>query len=703
MARTYNFEKVELIPEYALDPNNGLRLMKDHLTLVDAKTLFPKFFERYNAIGWPDDKCMSVTASDAAWEDYIWGTSGLPFIVNGVWNISGSHGHVYTGPGMFGCSTVKHWAFGKYSFHGTHPYYGSAGVKAGSTELVLLDDMYIDDPTLKLVIADLGTGMQQPRIAFGSTTIGKDGAQSGYNESAQVGGVCITCKTGNPFKSGIVRVGAMPWDMGSNSYIENLRMHGFDIPVMCVRGTPARFGTINSFNAYITPFMAVGCAQNSIDVGFLECDDAPNAYMMRPGYGREAGMRGRIGFIKIEGGVTPLSRGPWQPTAVGDHQGQWSMDIGEVNNSHAFMRNAVAFRVSSKLQNGDLQVNSLKVGGLTGYNYDHLIHNIDSGELISSPGDNVSVEFSYGSNGEFRSNMPGLITRRKSIQVGGVAKLISPARLGGQRWDDTAKAWLPPFDYVAGTPVLDYTAGMGTTPPPVVTPVPVLTSIMVTLSQTTAPIGTAVQATAIALDQNGMQMTINLPQLVWVVVGPATVQSNGIVTGNANGTVTVSASYMGKSGSATLAIAPAVVTLQDKWDFTNKPAQASPANLTASPGQVATAQQSWERAAITGGKLVNTNGNARYTLPTPRIAKRIVLNNVKITSEGYITDKVHLAGGRWWANGGTDLGVAPALNTDFTQVIISLPSGMVTEGLLAKAGTGFAMRISVASIELHSA
>ena len=85
-------------------------------------------------------------------------------------------------------------------------------------------------------------------------------------------------------------------------------------------------------------------------------------------------------------------------------------------------------------------------------------------------------------------------------------------------------------------------------------PVPVLTTINVTLSASSVQVGQTANASATGTDQNGASIGVNAVTWSSGATNVATVDANGIVTAVSAGTATITATSAGKSGAATITV-----------------------------------------------------------------------------------------------------------------------------------------------------
>ena len=467
----YSKYRISLTEEYGLTEANCGRVQL--VNTPNWKTLYPKMYERYRAIGWTDDKLGKMTRFWAAWEDWVWGTSGLPFVApDGSVMVCGSHRMVDVHkPWSFSVTSPITEAFGRYDFFNSHPK------DASGSEIDIWLEQYVDDPTLTLVVPQLGTTAQKIRAGIVTTTVGRDGSAAGYTEVGQLTNVYFRGNRVGYHKQGELVVGRLGWDSGTNSSGGWWHSHGCDIPYMFVRGTPVNItGPITAMNCNVAGIAIVGGAQNSFNFsGGVEVDDCPTALITIPGFGREAGGRIKFNFIKIETAVSSESRGPWKGTIVADLNGQYNVDFGMVNYAAAFVHTDSLFVVDARLQNGSPQFSKFKAE-LQGYGYANLIHDKLNGRITSSPGDHASVEVKWKNDGT-------VVTDRT---VTTVATTNKTTRLGFQRFVNGA--WTPVLSHASATPAYNYqgaqTGGGVVVDPPPVDPPPVDPPPTTTTSQT---------------------------------------------------------------------------------------------------------------------------------------------------------------------------------------------------------------------------
>lgn len=420
------------------------------------KTLFPKMYERYKAIGWTDDKISKMTKGWAAWEDWLWGTSGLPFLdPNGKPMVCGSHRMVdFHKPWSLGVTHPLTEAFGRYDGFSSHP------TSASGSEIDIWLDQYVDDPALRLVVPQLGTTAQKMIVGVKTASTGLEGSASGYTEMGQFTNWYFKGNRVGYHKQGELIVGRLGWDSGTNSSGGWWHSHGCDIPYMFVRGTPVNVvGPVTAMNCNVAAIAFVGTAQNSFNFpASVECDDCPTGLLVIPGFGREAGGRGKFNFWKFETAVSSEDRGPYKGTIVADLQGQFNIDFGMINYAGSQVHVDSLFVVDCKTADGNKQRSKFRAE-LLSYSAANLVHDKANNKVTRSPGDHVAVEVKWKHDGTVTTDEPttSFATTNKT-------------RLGFQRWNGSA--WTPALDHATGTPAYNYQGAQGV-PPPVVTPPPV--------------------------------------------------------------------------------------------------------------------------------------------------------------------------------------------------------------------------------------
>lgn len=451
----YSKLRISLPEEYNMNAADFGRVQL--VNVPNWKTLFPKMYERYKAVGWTDDKLGKMTRGWAAWEDWLWGTSGLPFVApNGTPLVCGSHRMVdFHKPWSIGVTHPLTQAFGRYDGYNSHP------TEASGSEIDIWLDQYVDDPALKLVVPQLGTTAQQMKVGIKTTTTGNDGSAAGYTEVGQFTNFYLKGNRVGYHKQGELIVGYLGWDCGTNSACGFLHSHGTDIPYMFARGTPVNgMGPLTAMNCNVAGIAIVGGAQNSFNfAGGVEVDDCPTGVLAIAGFGREAGGRAKFNFLKIETGVSSEDRGPYKGTIVADLNGQFNFTFDMVNYAASFVHTDSLFIVDNKLSNGSPQYSQFKAS-LQGYGYKHIVHDKVKGHLYSSPGDHCPIDIQWQED-------RGLTTNRNVTSTPTTSKV----RLGFQRFVNGA--WTPNLDHASGTPAYNYQGPQGTVTPPPVNPPPV--------------------------------------------------------------------------------------------------------------------------------------------------------------------------------------------------------------------------------------
>lgn len=160
-------------------------------------------------------------------------------------------------------------------------------------------------------------------------------------------------------------------------------------------------------------------------------------------------------------------------------------------------------------------------------------------------------------------------------------------------------------------------------------------TVTVTVASATILQGATTQATANAVDSRGRPLT-NEPR-TWSTSAPliATVSASGVVTGVAPGTANISASVLGRSGSVSVTITPAVasVTLAPTVDTTSYAdtvrfvATPRDASGTPIPGRTVT----WDIAAGAPLASVNTTGLVTPTIQNDTVTRTVT---VRATADG---------------------------------------------------------------------
>ena len=468
IADSYDLVSMYSLGKYA----DGTRTTIAQAYTVQApQSAFPDLYASYYLKGWTDAQIGRLTPLCAAYEDLVQRTNPLPVLVNGKPYPNGSRATIVLGAGKFAVDYPLTGHFGKLEGNGCGYVYPDARSPKGygGTTLEAWPEQWIDDLGFTVSIADLGTGSHKIGALWRSATWGQEGTVGAYHELAQLRGIHFRGPALAEFQAGRLWVGAVGWDMGSGSILDDLYATGLDVGLMFVRGTPVDVRKLTAMNGNVAAVLLVGTAGNTFSFGTIEVDDYPTVVMARPGYGREAGGALACHFIKIETGVTGESRGPWKFTTIADVQGQGCMDFGTVSMATGFVKVNALFVVDPRLKDGTPQSFMIRA------NVKRFDCNADAVHVVGGPVYANPSAGPYGSGEVFWSSTGGCTINRVNVApVAGVTG--APRRLGGQRWNGTA--WAPAFDHAKGLPA--YVYGTSVAPAPVPTPTPTPTPVPTT-------------------------------------------------------------------------------------------------------------------------------------------------------------------------------------------------------------------------------
>lgn len=441
-------ETYNVVDEFGLDLSTSGTMLRD--TNYDWKVRYKDMLARERTLGRPDDMTSAQSEGWAAWQQLIWGTNIFgPTTPNGQPFISSSKAELYLGQGELVTRHSLDLAYGSYRFHGNHPHYyhpnRAKDNSTGSTQITMDLAGWIDDPRLKMVVADLSTSQLQMRPAFKSVAALNDTIGAGYHEHVKLGPVFIDGGGDGIWKSGRLTIGALLWDLGSGSAIAKedggIRFHNIDVGAMVVRGTPANLGQFHGFHCAVATVFVAGAAQNTITIDHIESDSAPNSIMARAAFFREGFGKILVKSLKLEDGINDEQKGPWRGGGGIDVKGQGNLNIGMISFSNGFVRPDSLFVIDPRLENGTMQ-NCLITAQGTGFNHQNLLHDCGNKVVISGPPNDAAWKL------EYESRNGGIVTTKGYDHVRKTTNATK--RLGYARHNGVG--WSPALDHATATP-----------------------------------------------------------------------------------------------------------------------------------------------------------------------------------------------------------------------------------------------------------
>lgn len=405
---------------------------------------------------------------------------------------------------------------GKGSFY----YYGENSV---TTEFIMDDSNWI------------GSGTE--RIMF-STPNWQNTSNAGYNESFSITNLCLD----GPGKrgDGITRIGLALGKAGECTYVNQIRSDRFNYGFVASGGVPLTIGTITAFHNDLGGFVGLGCAQSTIAIGTLSGDSNGELFGLHAGYGLPAGGIVTIGGLaKSEDGVTDEARGAWLGQILAYCEGQYSVTIANYSCAASNIVGDAIFVLNPSIPAYGMQQSNLEAKGYS-FGYRTLILDLQAHTRIPLPGDYYSLKFIHQAGQGMWTPFPNIIPSAVSCNC--------TAPLGFLRKSTTTGLPIGSFDYVGCSPKKGTSSS--TTTPPVT---PVVTSVSVTVSPTSVVLGSTSQATAVVKDQNGNTMTGQTVN--WSITsGGATVNSSGLITTTAVGSIVVKATVGSVSSTTNLTV-----------------------------------------------------------------------------------------------------------------------------------------------------
>lgn len=288
------------------------------MTQADVETnLYPKLFERLNALGWHDTIVMKMNVGPAAHnEAMLMGHGGGQPITGRITSNNG----VYWPEGVYAMNFPAIVDGGECIGKGT----GYAGAIGGAANMnttlqlnrtgwlggVRVDGQYQASGNVTTNITFDSMNMIQ------STTWQMLSGSNSYSESGVIDGFRLVGDNGSWYISSYTSHGLATWDLGETYrigriYAETFNGYGW----ACVRGTPATTGEISCFQNALGGVGLLGTELNTININTLSGDDNPAMIVMRSGYGRGSGGTISVQLVKSESGKRTPNKGQiilWQ-------------------------------------------------------------------------------------------------------------------------------------------------------------------------------------------------------------------------------------------------------------------------------------------------------------------------------------------------------------------------------------------------------
>ncbi len=430
-------------------------------TITGWQTKWIATVAHYKTIGWTEQKIGRMTPFCASYEDILWGTSA-----NGPAAGNISRAPVVIGRGQFAVNTSLTLSYNQVVGNGPGNVYPNSVQPrgGGGTELVMYPDKWIVDDAFTTTVDLLGPQANKIYACFRTASWGSEGMVGAYQELCGVDNLHIRGQAAPAFVPGRLITAIAIWDAGSASKFGNIYCSNIDVIFTATRGTPGDVVKVTGMNGTVAAFLFLGTCDSMWHIGDIEVDDFPCVFIARAGFGRESGISLMVsGVIKVETGVTPESRGPWNGTILGDLRGRVAMDFGLISYATSSVRTESMLVLDNRHSDGSTQ--PMVIEGMVSRfaTNANMIHEVGGGVYAGNfyAYDKQKLFYKRDHRGTLCQ-----VDHRDVVPTAGVVG--APGRLGFQRWNGVS--FDPPFSHTNRTPVYSYTGGSTPTPIPPTTP-----------------------------------------------------------------------------------------------------------------------------------------------------------------------------------------------------------------------------------------
>lgn len=375
---------------YYLDEAFGLNYTKSQtqigtdMTLAEAKTLFPKFYQRMTTkgpmfLGRPltDAEFLKLYWFDVCWGEALWqGQGGGQPIETGYLS---SQNHVVVPAGTYRHAIPAEFSAGEYEMDGTG--YTDVNNDSVNTKLEVGHENWLGNPAQRhsLISGSWGVtgnmgyveGTQFHRFRINGR---QDATAAIIAEKFESNGL-MHHKPGEVTDSGRI-------------WAENYRTRGF----VLYQPTPHNLGNLSAFQCVVSGVGFLGAWGGTTNLALLSSDACGAMFDFIPMNG-EAGGCLNIGAIKNETMVASSGRS-WRGQCVGYLRGQFLVNIGVVSGAVGGGTLPALFVIDDRLVNGTPQGSYLEFR-VKGFNYDSVVHDVRRGHMYKSPGNYQAAKYEY--------------------------------------------------------------------------------------------------------------------------------------------------------------------------------------------------------------------------------------------------------------------------------------------------------------------
>jgi len=398
--------------------------------------IYPQLFARLNGapFSWPDSMVMKMNVGPAAHNEAVLRGQGGGQPITG--RVTSNNGVTWPA-GIYAVNYPCITDGGKYVGQGT----GFSGTVGGSvsmnTNLVYNHSGWL---------GAYGGSPFDVRNLIQSTTWGILSGATAYTEGGYIADFRLTGNNGSWWNATYTSNGLGMWDIGECTVIERIFAETFNgYGVMNVRGTPATYNVISSFQNALGGIGLIGSELNTINITTLSGDDNPALIVMRSGYGRGSGGVLNVTLGKSESGKRTPNKGQiilWQRDPS---YGNININVGQGDMNGLFLD------AQFVVNNNTAAAGQMISVQYRGWNGRTMFHDVTS--QIRWPQQNYRPEcltYSYrGGTATLFDCATGQVLPSSSVNATDRLGLVANNGV---------------FDYVNGTPLYSITGGV--TPPP---------------------------------------------------------------------------------------------------------------------------------------------------------------------------------------------------------------------------------------------
>lgn len=339
---------------YGVNHENGSKQIKEMISLEAARTKLKDLFAHFNALGWNNDKIMSMRFFAACANDAVWGGHAIEHTKPCI-----SRTNVYLPAGEFRMNWDFPKCMGQYIGMGPHQGYHEAHA---ATTLRVDRDGWLGDKMDMAAMRSTGWGLQ-----------GNEGwCHAGFVDA--IGFVGNNSGWHNP---NYVETGLKLWDEAEGASMGRVWSsdhNGYGVEI--VRGTPQNWnGALSVFTNSLGGLALFDNELATVNINNVSGDDNGNALVVQGSkYERGAGGNINIAQIKSESGKRTPNRGQVVFYQMDPCSGV--VTIQSVQGDCNYVDVDAMFVMNTR----DNSWSMLNVEGFVGWNFRNLVHQIKQGK-----------------------------------------------------------------------------------------------------------------------------------------------------------------------------------------------------------------------------------------------------------------------------------------------------------------------------------